>query len=722
MSTAAMPQNREAFPLLRSLLGKEGYLRFQEKCLLSLLSDKDGEIPQETLEKVRLAITHGREILTHEDILNYQTATTRAGGALLKLSIDLPDLQVCNFTKIHADKGKARREITLNRILAEELKADNVLAPRYADEKTGVIATAFIDAQNALDIYRCSDDKSKQIVLDKCLDALLYTYTKTMNAGEKVQKKLRKIVPADNEHYAARLQKRVLDRIAGKKVDASRLIDAYTHDIHNELANEKHVLLHGDPHLSNFVIFDRKAYAIDWERARYGTIFTDIYKLFSRANPDEETKQKLLEKAWNWANKHGIAGSKEDFIRKYGLAEINELLFTTADLVDASRKAPKETKATFEKAANAYYTIAVASARKQRLYELEHRLADTAGAIGVRILPDAEFAQTFSEAGLHVHGLSTLFDHSIPDEKEKIANDIRTNIRRRAKKRLLGRLGLAAAALLAAAGIGTAFSRTEKQPVVQYDVYNDISHRVRTEYPGSVAGFCDVNAWEKNPHVKKFDKHELYDRWSLSLYPDKTAQRVAIPFDQMEKLMYGCEKFIDNDGNTRYGGLVTKYGVKYGLPHHFVNAVFWTNILKAPYRMTEGRDEITLLPYEVLDAVEGKERTDRTIEERVDLSLRHLRECLERSGFSANKAIAEYYFGTEKVGKAEHDAREKQLKNPENFWTYCDFLPEGKELAINTVLAYKTWEDADGADGFMTPGATRDSNIYGAYYHASRKN
>ena len=406
-------------------------------------------------------------------------------------------------------------------------------------------------------------------------------------------------------------------------------------------------------------------------------------------------------------------------MRKYGRAEINELLFTTADLIDASRKAPKETKATFEKAANAYYTIAVASARKQKLYDLEQGLTDTANKIGIEVLPDAEFARTFSEAGLHVHGLSTLFDHSIPEEKEKIGDALRANIRRRAKNRFFTKLGLYAAIALTAVGVGAAATTQKTQTRIEHS-FNDIGHRIKMEYPDGRFDICEVSTWSKNPLVQKFSRNPYY--WmTIFMEFENNELNCAVPKKLARQLMWKGELVFDSKGYCRGRGLVNKYCVKYGLSNEITDAIFWTNILEAPYRRNENRDEITLLPNEVMDAIDGKQRNNRSVEERVDIAIRHLRDCFERSGMIANDAIAEYYFGIFNIDRAKNSAREKKLEKPDNFWTYCEFLPEGKEMAVHALIAYKQMSDTKNADGFPEPDAVTEYNIRYAYENAQKQ-
>ena len=130
-----------------------------------------------------------------------------------------------------------------------------------------------------------------------------------------------------------------------------------------------------------------------------------------------------------------------------------------------------------------------------------------------------------------------------------------------------------------------------------------------------------------------------------------------------------------------------------------------------------------MLPYSVLDEIEGKKRSNRTIEERVDLANLYLRELLVKHQLKIPTAIAAYYFGTTTISNAKGKASRKNLPDRDNFWNYAQFLPDNGKLAIHATVTYmELWDMGTSDFGYWSPGMSRQYKLEAAYQEFKKLN
>jgi len=703
------PAHPKSFPLLRTILGDE-YTRFEKEVLVRSLEELAGQqkISKKALKKVVLGLEKGNGFPTTEEIIDQQTRTNRAGGALVNVTIDVPGIPLQTFVKVHTDKAAMQREAGLTKILHDELKSRHVLQLRYSDERNLVLATPFINAERAQDAYQ---KKRNVAVVQDCLQALLDTYERASKSAA-----IHKLVPQTKKSYVQRFEKSVLSRIAGKTVKATDSLQKEYQVIDNSLKNAPQVLLHGDPNLSNFLVNKSRTYIIDWESSRRGSIHSDVYRLLARAGVSAQEKKELLEQAYVFVKEKFLwAGDLELFLKQYALSEVHEHLFTAAQFKELAHTT--DMKKEFDEAASVYYTKAVNSAKAQGLDKLAQELASAAGTLlegNVRVLSDEEFTGAEKKYSLCEQGFSTLLQHSLPADEKRVVSDIKERLEKKERQRSWKKRGVAAGAIAVIAGLSTgiAFSipkKTVKETVVEYAMLGRglecSSPREQNDFP------------ELKKHIDTGELGWLY--WYMD--EEKWKGKVNISH-QTFKDLFETPKYQQGGKETgKYGLLYNSYK-RVGIPSEFVYGLYMANAI---VKKSNERDEATGLPKSVLAELAKTDSVDKIpLEQKVALSLEYFRNRIERNQLRVGNAFAEYYCGSDALYHAQWAAAEKlpkdrQIKYAESkdyydFWKFAEFLPDdGRELAV--IATYLGWKFDGEANEFGPAWMNADLDVSAKY-------
>lgn len=630
---------------------------------------------------------------------NYTSSNSLQGGSFHQLDLKINDLNSKVFIKLLPDKKTYKASLAVQSRAAKISR--HVMAPTYSDDRLKLIAFPFIEGET-LDEKIAGlkgNPAGRKKVFERAIDVLADIYVKgtkeqfsdisLLELNDASNSFLTKLLFATNP----RLKKANTTLFGRKRIKDAKLeelLKDYRAGVGAVLDDSRfNRLMHGDPHLRNFIDSNNELYLIDFDLARFGKIQLDLFKLFERSGVLSEPalKAHLLNYAFDRV-RGDVRISRNEFMRLYDFTEVHEHFMSAGRYLSFSQD--NNVSGEFGKKENLRelacldYTRALNGLKRLHLEALAskiegfiaanyrgdlHRLSERDIA-GIRHLPDDCMLSTILSKG----SLNEVALYNQAKKRVKVQSNLR-------KAKFALKWGTAIAAIGLAAYVGVTSGNSSNR----------------------IAGSKSLSTMQTIDQFMNIKGNEIY---GTTLYNGELKEIVlAKNSEELFKVIGGKNSTIlsdkdfvnyvmmKEDSRSPYANLIAAAAsLARGEPtdKEVVASLMYATLLNSPERKAleqKGRFGMGLLSKDLLSYLldmrrDGAGELGRFANDisNMNFAARSLGYFLLQNKGEVYTSLADYFIGKDIVDRARASVDKKEISNDIN--QYWEYLPDGPEKTL----------------------------------------